>query len=400
MRVAVVSLSSRRVGGIEEYLSLVIPALGAAGVEVAFWHELDEPIDRAAIEVPVTVPRFCAADLGSRDAIEALHAWAPDVIYSHGLLHAEVEAELLQMAPAVTFLHTYRGTCISGGKTWTRPDVVPCDRRFGPACLAHYFPHGCGGRSPITMWRQYRRQLDQLNLLRRYDAIITPSGHMQREMTNHGLHAEVIPYPIRTQSTENVRSADGARRLLYAGRMEALKGGLVLIEALPHVVMALGRPVKVTLAGDGRERARWEARLGEVQNSLPNLTFEFTGWVDQDHLCTLMKNTDLLVVPSLWPEPFGLVGPEAAQHGVPSAAFAVGGIPDWLVDGVSGHLAAADPPTASGLAAAIVRCLIDPLHHAALRKGARASSARFTMDRHLSPLIATLGRVKAGNGRS
>ena len=58
-----------------------------------------------------------------------------------------------------------------------------------------------------------------------------------------------------------------------------------------------------------------------------------------------MKNMDLLVVPSVWPEPFGLVGPEAAHHGVPSAAFAVGGIPEWLVDGVSGHLAAGDRPT-------------------------------------------------------
>jgi glycosyltransferase involved in cell wall biosynthesis len=365
-------------------------------MDVAFWHELDEPIDRAAIEVPVTVPRFCAADLGCRGAIEALRTWAPDVIYSHGLLDAEVEAELLQMAPAVYFLHTYRGTCISGGKTLTRPDVVPCNRRFGPACLAHYFPHGCGGRSPITMVRQYRRQLGQLNLLRRYDAIIAATSHMQSEMTKHGLHAEVIPYPIRTRATENVQSGDRAWRLLYAGRMEALKGGLVLIDALPHVVTALQRPVEVTLAGEGRERARWEARLGEVQKSLRNLTFEFTGWLAQDHLRTLMMNMDLLVVPSLWPEPFGLVGPEAAHYGVPSAAFAVGGIPAWLIDGVSGHLAAGDPPTASGLARAIIQCLEDPLHHAALRNGARAMAAQFTMAGHLPRLIDTLERV-AGN---
>src|SRR5439155_12854985 len=239
MRVAVVSWTSRRVGGIEEYLSLVIPALHAAGMDVAFWHEIDEPIERAAIDVPVTVPAVCAADLGSRDAIQALRAWAPDVIYSHGLLDAEVEAELLQMAPAALFLHTYRGTCISGAKTMTRPNVVPCSRRFGPACLAHYFPHGCGGRSPVTMWRQYRRQADQLHLLRRYDAIIVSTGHMQSEMTKHGLRAEVIPYPIRTQAEENIQNREprnSAWRLLYAGRMEALKGGLVLIEAWTDVV--------------------------------------------------------------------------------------------------------------------------------------------------------------------
>jgi len=169
----------------------------------------------------------------------------------------------------------------------------------------------------------------------------------------------------------------------------------VLIEALTDVVATLRAPVHLTLAGEGRERGRWEARLDEVQRSLPNLTFEFTGWVAHHRLRALMKSMDLLVVPSLWPEPFGLVGPEAAQHGVPSAAFAVGGISEWLVDGVSGHLAAGDRPTAQGLARAIVHCLEDPLHYAALRKGARAMAAQFTMERHLPRLIDTLQRVAA-----
>ena len=66
---------------------------------------------------------------------------------------------------------------------------------------------------------------------------------------------------------------------------------------------------------------------------------------------------DLLVVPSLWPEPFGLVGLEAARHRLPVAAFAVGGIPDWLRPGVNGYLAPGDPPTPGGLADAIIACL-------------------------------------------
>jgi glycosyltransferase involved in cell wall biosynthesis len=106
-----------------------------------------------------------------------------------------------------------------------------------------------------------------------------------------------------------------------------------------------------------------------------------------------MRNVDLLVVPSLWPEPFGSVGPAAGQHGVPAAAFAVGGIPEWLGDGVSGHLAPGDPPTPEGLATAIIRCLEDPAHYAMLKSGARAMAERFTMERHLPQLLAVLERV-------
>ena len=50
------------------------------------------------------------------------------------------------------------------------------------------------------------------------------------------------------------------------------------------------------------------------------------------------------MVPSIWPEPFGQVGPEAGLYGVPAAAFAVGGTPSWLTDGVNGRLAPGDPP--------------------------------------------------------
>ena len=66
---------------------------------------------------------------------------------------------------------------------------------------------------------------------------------------------------------------------------------------------------------------------------------------------------DVVVMPSLWPEPFGLVGLEANRRGVPVVAFATGGIPEWLHDGVNGCLAPGDPPTADGLADALIRCI-------------------------------------------
>jgi glycosyltransferase involved in cell wall biosynthesis len=169
--------------------------------------------------------------------------------------------------------------------------------------------------------------------------------------------------------------------------MESLKGGHYLIEALPEVVRAARRPVRLVLAGDGRDRKRWEAIAQRVQSTTPNLAIEFTGWVPQQRVSALMKNVDLLVVPSLWPEPLGSVGPAAAQHGLPAAAFASGGIPQWLVDGVSGHLAPSDPPTPAGLARAIIQCLEDPAHYTALRHGARKVGAGFTMERHLPAVL-------------
>jgi glycosyltransferase involved in cell wall biosynthesis len=82
----------------------------------------------------------------------------------------------------------------------------------------------------------------------------------------------------------------------------------------------------------------------------------FTGWIDTGERARLLAATDVVVVPSIWPEPYGLSGLEALAAGLPVAAFRSGGIPEWLRDGVTGALAPT-PPTASGLADAIVRCV-------------------------------------------
>jgi glycosyltransferase involved in cell wall biosynthesis len=71
---------------------------------------------------------------------------------------------------------------------------------------------------------------------------------------------------------------------------------------------------------------------------------------------------------------------------VPAAAFAVGGIPEWLADGVNGRLAPAGPPRAAGLATAIAACLRDPAEHARLRAGARAAAARLGFAEHATRL--------------
>ena len=77
----------------------------------------------------------------------------------------------------------------------------------------------------------------------------------------------------------------------------------------------------------------------------------------------------------MWPEPFGLVGYEAAAHGVPVAAFRVGGIPEWLLDGVSGHLVDPRPDPVAAMRDAIVLALGDDGHYASLRRGARTAHA-------------------------
>ena len=396
MRIALVNSSRRKLGGIETYLENVIPELLSAGHQLAFWCETDEPTDRGEIGLRNQIANWCVAELGAGTALDELRKWKPDILYAHGLLDSELEGSLLKTAPSVFFAHAYYGTCISGSKAWSNHTVRPCNRAFGPLCLLHYFPHRCGGLNPITMVKEYRRQQSRLELLRRYRCVLTGSEHMRAEFEKHGLRVRKVPLfvsPSVESKSEFVLSSQW--RLLFVGRMERLKGGLALVEAIPKIREALGRPVHVTFAGHGPERRLWESKAAHIQASYSGVSFDFPGWVSRDACRKLFAGSDLLVMPSLWPEPFGLVGPEAGLFGVPAVAFRVGGISDWLQDGVNGHFAVAGRSPAASLAEAVIKCLGDSSSYLRLREGAFTMARRFNAQQHVRNLVTELEQAVA-----
>jgi glycosyltransferase involved in cell wall biosynthesis len=234
------------------------------------------------------------------------------------------------------------------------------------------------------MVRDYRAQADRLRLLPKYRAVAVASRHMADEFRRHGVPADrlhVVPPPAPPEPAADPdppadRPMTG--ELLVMARLAGSKGVRHAVAALGPAARRLGRPLRLTVTGDGPDRGRLEAlarRLGA--------DVRFAGWVSPDERDRLIRAADLLVVPSTWPEPFGLVGLEAGCAGVPAVAFAVGGVTDWLTPGVSGELAPADPPTADGLADSIVRALRSAEHWSALRRGAWESARRFTLGAYL-----------------
>lgn len=390
LRIAVATWSPAVVGGAENYLRSAMAALVRRGHQVALLHESPAPPGKESI-VPsdAGAPRWCVHDLGARAALAALAAWRPDVVWTHGLADPRLEGALVRSHRCALFAHGYYGTCISGLKLHSFPEPRACGRRFGAACLALYLPRRCGALRPLRALEDYARQSRRHALLRRYRAIAVASSHMREEYLRNGVPSEwvhVLPLlaDVAPDPTPPVPRTPGGR-LLMVGRLSVGKGGDILLRAIPIAAARLGRELRVTMAGEGPALAGWRslaARLG--------VAAEFPGWVDRERRTALAREADLLVVPSLWPEPFGLVGVEAFAVGLPAAGFASGGIPEWLHPGETGELAPANPPTPAGLADAIVRALADEAHHAALRRGAWEFARRSAAFDHVGALEAIL----------
>ena len=89
------------------------------------------------------------------------------------------------------------------------------------------------------------------------------------------------------------------------------------------------------ILGDGNHRRACEqlcSRLGLEDR------VQFCGYVMPSNLHGFYLEASVFVMSSLWPEPFGMAGPEAMRYGLPVVAFDAGGIHEWLHDGQNGFL--------------------------------------------------------------
>lgn len=396
MRIVIATPHRKVIGGAEAYLKALIPELLKRGHEIGLACDHNSDAQDDAIDPEgYMLPAWCHEELGTQVILQRVAAFRPDIVYTQGLSSPELEAELLNTHPSVLFAHGYYGTCATGRKCHATPHYRPCARRFGPVCLLLHYPARCGGLHPITAMKRYRVEARRNVLLSRFEAVLVASRHMYNEFANHGVDPQrlrILPLPTTSCVPEvkapAFRIPEG--RILFMGRLTDLKGGAYLLRAIPMAARKLNRPLRVVVAGSGVE----EQTLRELALEL-SVSMEFTGWLNGQRRQELVCNCDLLAVPSLWPEPFGLVGLEAACRGLPAVGYAVGGIPEWLIPGFSGELAPSDPPTENGLADAIVRALGDSEHYQDLRLGAWQMSKRFSLSAHLDGLEMVLEEVAA-----
>ena len=160
--------------------------------------------------------------------------------------------------------------------------------------------------------------------------------------------------------------------VVYFGKLLYNKGVHVLLEALRHV------DARAVVVGFGDYRQELERAAGP--------TVLFTGPLEHRHLVHLLALADVTVVPSIFPEAFGMVAAEAAAAGSPPLVARHSGLAE-IADGLEAeypphlrHLASFATGEAAELAAKLRELLALPeADRAALRDGARnAAVARWS----------------------
>jgi glycosyltransferase involved in cell wall biosynthesis len=323
-------------GGAEANIRLSAKELRNRGYDLGLLH-LENSGRNEAEWRALFAQCFCVPPTGCAGFVKSvLERFNPEVIYLHSVPNVKLlQALLASGVPVVRMVHDHGLYCMRSYKYdyFTRRI---CTRPFSPFCI---FPclasvaRNPGGGFPLK-WVSYRAKKKEIMLNQRCDHLVVYSDYVRKELIGNGFAAEKITVvvPIRIWADPMLASSFSSRNLiLFAGQLIRGKGVDVLLQALAKVKTHF----ECAILGDGNHRRPCE-RLTHKLGLEGRVHFQ--GYVLPAELGEFYHEASVFVMGSLWPEPFGMAGPEAMRYGLPVVAFDAGGIREWLTDGENGYL--------------------------------------------------------------
>jgi glycosyltransferase involved in cell wall biosynthesis len=266
-----------------------------------------------------------------RREVERFH---PDVVHVHNifpLLSPAIFHTIGHRAARVLTLHNYRLFC---------PAAIPM--RAGRVCTAcldrkSSWPalrHGCyrGGRlatAPLAFSVSLHRWIGTWT--RQVDAFIALTEFQQKLMVEAGLPIDRVHVKpnFYAGNPEAVPWRQRGDYVVFVGRLSIEKG----VEDLIRAWLKWGESgLELRILGDGPLRES----LQKMASSLPGVRIRFFGQLPAVDAERQIAEAQLLVLPSVWYETFGLVILEAFAYSTPVAVSNIGALPSIVQHGISG----------------------------------------------------------------
>ena len=251
-------------------------------------------------------------------------------------------------------------------------------------------PYSFTLHGPDIFFEPHRWRLDEKIASARFVACISHfcrAQAMNFSAPDHWAKLHIVHCGIEPERyTPNERTR--GKNLLFVGRLAGVKGVPVLLDAL-KMLEVKHTDLKVTMIGDGPERAALESRS---QNMGLAYLVDFVGYKSQADAAETLSKTDIFVLPS-FAEGVPVVLMEAMAASVPVITTHVAGIPELIEDGTHGILT--HPGDARSLAVAIEKLLDNPALATEMGKlGREKVSAEFNIETEAAWLTELFGAYK------
>ena len=271
-----------------------------------------------------------------RRFLAALDDSRPDIVHVHNLfplLSGSVpHAAQKRGVPVVWTVHNRRVRCVAGGHF--RDGVACHECRPGwrvPGVVHRCYAGSVSASALVTaasgLFRMAARR-DGVTAIAISDVIgrwLTSTGGFPEDrvrVRHNGVAAPSCPVP----------PAVDQRTFLFLGRLSAYKGVDLMLDAWRRADV----DAELRIVGDG-DLADDVAAAAAAD---PRITW--TGQVAPDRISEQIAAARVVIVPSVWEEPFGRTAAEALAHGRPVITTGTGGLAE-IVDDASGWVTGTAP---------------------------------------------------------
>jgi len=398
------------VGGVEQHVRSLSTALVERGHEVAVATLGRGDLPAIEIDRGVQVYRL----KGSAQRVERLfltpgRPWAPplpdpeltwslrdvirrerpDIVHGHDWLSRSfLPLKAWSRAKLIVSLHYYTLTCAKKNLLY---HDAPCD---GPAlvkcarCAAAHYGPAKGLPALAGTWMGKMIERHAVDMFVAVSQATVEGNGLVDGFWPHRVIPNFLP-PVNRASQDvlapYVAQLPETDYLLFVGDLRRAKGLDVLLRAYAGLEGA----APLVLIGK-----IWP----ETPQSLPPNVMVLENWPNTA-VMEAWRRATLALVPSIWPEPFGIVVIEAMSGGCPVVASRIGGIPDIVVEGETGLLV--PPADSDALRDAIARLLgnRDMMHRMgrASRKRARLFQADAVVPQIEGVYQEVLGGIEHGS---
>ncbi|MBU1164129.1 glycosyltransferase family 4 protein [Patescibacteria group bacterium] len=206
----------------------------------------------------------------------------------------------------------------------------------------------------ISSWQLFRSAKKRFNPLRRIlikhylkyiDKIFCVSHELEKALNannikntvtiHNGIEAVTNHDQSQIEDFKNKYNLQGKKVIFYAGRLSGSKGGAVIVKSLSLVKQKVNNAV-LLIAGEKSGYANIISNLAEQLEVSKNI--EFTGWLQKNDMSIAYSSCDVVVVPSLYLDPFPTVNLEAMVNSKPVVGTIFGGTKEAVVDQETGYI--------------------------------------------------------------
>ncbi len=238
--------------------------------------------------------------------------------------------------------------------------------------LLHGLKRICTNENVNPLCKAYRAVTRRI-IDNKVDIVTSPSVFLLDKLKENNFFREtrsyIVPHGVEASPIEREHKLLGGQQglnLLYVGVLREHKGVHVLINTIKRIK---SNNIKLQIVGNGVYEDQLRALAGNDDRIV------FCGRIARAELQKLYLSSDVLIVPSIWDEPFGRVIIEAFQTGLPVICSDLGGMPELVINEHNGYLFEAND--INQLTMILESLLAAPQKLALLSQNAKASANKY-----------------------